>query len=163
MKLRAGIGALLVLFLLAPALVAAETAAGIVTRVYDGDTVEVAGIGRIRLLGIDTPEHEASERDRFYLRWQIPPAKLRSIAREARRLNRQLAEGESVTLEYRPGDVDPYGRRLAYLFLPDGRMLNLLLLQKGLATTFRRYDFERKREFLAAEEHARTAGIGLWE
>ena len=29
---------------------------GIVTNVVDGDTVDVAGVGRIRVIGIDTPE-----------------------------------------------------------------------------------------------------------
>ena len=29
---------------------------GIVTNVVDGDTVDVEGVGRIRVIGIDTPE-----------------------------------------------------------------------------------------------------------
>ena len=31
-------------------------AAGVVVRVIDGDTIEVEGLGRVRLLGVDSPE-----------------------------------------------------------------------------------------------------------
>ena len=41
-------------------------------------------------------------------------------------------------------------------------MLNLLLLKKGLATVFRRYDFIYKKDFLKAEKKARKKRLGLW-
>jgi len=42
-------------------------------------------------------------------------------------------------------------------------MLNRVLLQKGLATVFRRYDFQYKKDFLEAEIKARNGKLGLWE
>jgi len=61
--------AALLLCLLLPTLAAAETLSGRVKWIYDGDSIEVAGIGTVRLLGIDAPEHKASQRDRYYQRW----------------------------------------------------------------------------------------------
>ena len=138
---------------------------GRVTYVYDGDTVKVSGVGKVRLLGIDTPEHEASGRDYFYRRFGISPATLRAISRDARITVGDLARGREVRLETEDaGDSrDRHGRLLAYLYLPDGRLLNRELLERGLATVYRRFDFRLKSEFLAAEDHARRQGIGLWK
>jgi len=141
----------------------AETFSGTVTRIFDGDTVEIETLGKLRLLGIDTPEREDSNRDKFYQRWHIPPRRLRAIHRQARQFNQQALKGKKVTIEYDKGNRDPYDRLLAYLYLPDGRMLNRLLIEMGLATVFRRYDFSRRREFLQTEKEAREKRIGLWE
>ncbi|RME39217.1 MAG: thermonuclease family protein, partial [Deltaproteobacteria bacterium] len=57
---------LLFVLLLAGQVLADPT--GRVSWIYDGDTLKVEGIGKVRLLGIDAPEHEDSYRDRFYRR-----------------------------------------------------------------------------------------------
>ena len=59
-----------------------------------------------------------------------------------------------------PGD---YGRLLAYVYLPDGRLLNRMLLEQGLAAVYRKFTFRMKTDFLTAEQQARQAGIGLWK
>ncbi|MEJ2700672.1 MAG: thermonuclease family protein, partial [Desulfuromonadales bacterium] len=58
---------------------------------------------------------------------------------------------------------DRYGRLLAYVVLPDGRMLNRLLLEKGYAAVYRRFDFRLKQDFLRAEADARRRQVGLWQ
>ena len=152
---------LLFVLLVSPAL--AKELTGKVLWIYDGDTIKVENIGKVRLIGIDTPETKASPRDRFYSRdFQIKPRKLRQIARQAKNYNIQHVKGEKVKLELDQTKRDKYNRLLAYVYLPDGEMLNLLLLKKGLASVFRRYDFSYKKKFLKAEKKARKKRRGLW-
>jgi micrococcal nuclease len=154
---------LLLLLLAAVPLRAAERPLrGEVTWVHDGDTLEVAGVGRVRLLGIDTPEKEAGERDRTFRRLGANPRSLQRISGEALRFNIAAARGKTVVLEMGREPRDRYGRLLAYVVLPDGRLLNRLLLEEGLAVVYRRFDFARKAEFLAAEAEAKRRGVGLW-
>ncbi len=58
---------------------------------------------------------------------------------------------------------DRYNRLLAYVYLPDGRLLNQLLLEKGFAVVYRRFDFELKSNFLTAEARARDKKRGIWQ
>jgi len=157
---RAFLAALLLLTLAATA--GAEELRGRVEWVYDGDTIRVAGIGRVRLLGIDTPEREASGKDRFFVRLGGSGKGLRRIAGEALSFNIEQVKGREVRLTTDREERDVYGRLLAYVTLPDGRLLNRLLLEKGYAVVYRRFDFARKGEFLAAEEEAKRQGTGLW-
>ncbi|SDM32531.1 micrococcal nuclease [Geoalkalibacter ferrihydriticus] len=156
------IAILALLFGLALNACAGETQ-GRVSWIYDGDTIEVEGLGRVRLLGIDTPEGHDSERDLFYQRrFGIPPAHLRKIADEARRFNIRQVKGRVVTLRFEGERRDTYGRLRAYVTLPDGRNLNRLLVEEGLAAVYRRIDFSLKEDFLQSEEQARRRGNGLW-
>ncbi len=155
--------ALVVLLLvLAGAALAAEPT-GLVTWIYDGDTIEVAGFGRVRLLGIDTPEREASERDAFLLRQGVPEPVLRRIARQALEFTIAEAKGRRVTLTFDGDRRDRHGRLLAYVTLPDGRLLNRVLVEQGLAVVYRRFAFGRKDDFLQAEAVAHHLGVGLWQ
>ena len=61
------------------------------------------------------------------------------------------------------GDTDRYGRRHAYVFLADGRSLQIVLLAGGLARARWLPDESGCFPvFLAAEEGARAAHRGLW-
>lgn len=140
-----------------------STLFGRVSFVYDGDTIEVDRVGRVRLLGIDAPESEASERDVYYQRrFRVQPPRLRATARQARALVTRYAHNQLVRLEFDREKKDRYGRSLAYVYLPDGRLLNLVLLEEGLATVFRRADFRLKKQFFATERQARRQQRGLW-
>ncbi|MCK4501665.1 MAG: thermonuclease family protein [Desulfuromonadales bacterium] len=142
----------------------AATLNGRVSWIYDGDTIKVEGIGKVRLLGIDTPEYKESPRDRFYSKnFQIKPKRLRLISRQAKKYNVDHVKGHWVRLELDQSQKDKYDRVLAYVFLPNGDMLNQVLLEKGLATVFRRYDFRYKKTFISAEKKARQQKLGLWE
>jgi micrococcal nuclease len=132
---------------------AAET--GPVTRVFDGDTIEVrlaGGAARVRLIGVDTPESGRQDRVAEY------------FAEQATAYTRGLAAERRVRLESDPeGDTrDRYGRLLRYVYLPDGRMLNALILSEGYGHALTRYPFSRLDEFRALEREARQAGRGLW-
>ena len=152
-----------ILLMLFAALVHSADLNGRVSWVYDGDTLLVEPIGKVRLIGIDTPEYQDSSRDRFYTqRFHIPPEKLRRIAGQAKKFAIETVKGKNVRLELTAERYDKHGRTLAYVYLEDGEMLNRLLLEKGLATVFRRYNFKEKQTFLEHEQKARRAKVGLW-
>jgi micrococcal nuclease len=123
----------------------------------------VAGVGKVRLLGIDTPEREASEKDRFFVKLGGNGKVLRHIAGEALKFSMAQVKGKEVRLTLDHEQRDAYGRLLAYVTLPDGRLLNRLLLERGYAVVYRRFDFRLKEEFLAVEEQARRKKVGLWK
>lgn len=122
-----------------------------VVRVVDGDTIWVPPQERVRLIGIDTPEVD----------WYGGEAEC--YGEEAGLFLRRLLEDERVRLEYDEELVDPYGRTLAYVYLEDGRMVNLVLVRQGFAvvTIFEPNDRHRAR-LHSAEREARSAGRGLW-
>jgi micrococcal nuclease len=153
----------LLFLVLSATLLHATEVKGRVTWIYDGDTLEVEKIGKVRLIGIDTPEYKASKRDNYYSKnHDIEADKLREISRQAKRFNIENAKGKRVRLVTGKNERDKHGRLLVYLYLPGGDMLNRLLLKKGLATVFRRYDFRYKKEFLKLEQKARHKKRGLW-
>lgn len=123
--------------------------AAIVTRNTDGDTFWLSGIGKVRIIGVDTPEVFGSSE---------------CFGRAASGfVKRLLPPGTHVT--YRLG-VDPrdrYGRALAYVWLADGRMFNALLAERGYATPMTiPPNVEYADRFVAAARRAREAGRGLW-
>jgi micrococcal nuclease len=141
---------------------AAAEVRGRVSWVYDGDTVKVDGVGKVRLLGIDTPEKTVSERDKTFRRAGIAAKQLRRGAKRATDFLRRHAKGQIVTLTFDRDKKDHYGRTLAYVTLADGRMLNRELLREGLACVYRRFEFRLKDDFLRVEAAAQGAGRGLW-
>jgi len=137
---------------------------GRVLWIYDGDTLKVEKLGKVRLLGIDTPEYKASPRDHFYMQsFNIEAKKLREIAWQGKKYLISNVKGKRVRLELDHTQKDKYNRLLAYVYLPDGKMLNRTLLKKGLATVFRRYDFQYKKDFLITEKKAQKKKLRLWE
>lgn len=136
---------------------------GRVSWVYDGDTVKVEGVGKVRLIGIDAPEKEASERDKTFRRAGVNPRKLRPEAKRATDYLIRNVKGKIVTLTFDRVKTDRHGRTLAYLTLPDGRLLNRELLREGLACVYRRFDFRWKDDFIQTEAAAQSAGRGLWQ
>jgi micrococcal nuclease len=152
-------------FALAPSAIAGDrpdSAFGTVSWVYDGDTLEIDPFGKVRLVGIDTPEQKSSMRDRYLTRQGVPEKRLRAIYRVARQYTIRSAKGQRVTLTFDRERRDRYGRLLAYLTLPNGQLLNRQLLKRGLAVVYRRFDFRLKADFLTAERAARDAQRGLW-
>lgn len=86
-----------------------------VTRVIDGDTIELTGGERVRYIGIDTPESGEAG----------------FTAATAR--NAELVEGKTVTLDVCEEDsLDPFGRTLAYVIV-GSTVVNEVLLREALA------------------------------
>lgn len=102
---------------------------GVVTKVPDGDTIEITSLERIpfgvdkvstrsiRLLGINTPEVG------------MPNNK------EAKMVLERLVSGKKVNLEYDSPQNDKYGRILAWVWL-DGKLINQEMIKTGFAVPF---------------------------
>ena len=59
-------------------------------------------------------------------------------------------------------DIDRYDRKLRYVFFKD-KLINVEIIQQGLATTFMLDELEYKDKFESAEKFARNSEIGLWK
>jgi micrococcal nuclease len=141
--------------------------AATVVRVVDGDTVVVL-LGRheevVRLIGVDTPEvHESPKLEREAERRGQDRALIQALGVRATGFTQAHLLARSVSVE---GDVeayDRYGRRLAYLWLPDGTLFNAELLRAGYARVLTiPPNVKYAEHFLALERRARTDGRGLW-
>jgi micrococcal nuclease len=138
------------------ALVSAESIVGgqrsdpmLVRFVLDGDTIDVQGIGRVRLLGIDAPEIGAG------FDTAAP------FAVEARNRLADLVANRWVRLEYDVTTRDAYDRRLAYVLI-DVRCVNEILVREGLARVSARLPLKRLAELKRAEAEARASRRGMW-
>lgn len=134
-----------------------------VQRVIDGDTFICSG-QKVRLTGVDTPESQENPRAHRQARTLGDISTVLELGRKARTFSQSLLPpGTVVRLEFDVQKRDKYGRLLAYVWLPDGRMLNEVLLEEGYAVLLTippnvKY-VERFRE---AQRRAREAGKGLW-
>jgi micrococcal nuclease len=122
----------------------------LVRYVIDGDTIDVATIGRVRLLGVDAPEVG---------RGFDTPAPFAAAAR-ARLI--ALVLRRWVRLEYDGARTDTYNRRLAYVFSEDGQFVNVVLVREGLARVSARAPLIRLRELQRAQAEAQTSRRGMW-
>jgi micrococcal nuclease len=122
----------------------------LVTRVFDGDTIDAAGVGRVRLLGIDAPELGG--------RFEGPAP----FALEARERLQGLVLNRWVRLECDGPRRDDYGRRLAYALLETRALVNAWLVREGLARVFARTRLRRWDELRRAEEEAQASRRGMW-
>ena len=122
----------------------------LVRYVIDGDTIEVATVGRVRLLGIDAPEIG---------RGFDTPA---PYGREARARLSSLLLHRFVRLEQDGAAKDVYHRHLAYVFTEDGQFVNAVLVREGLARVSARTPLARLHELQRAETEARASRRGIW-
>ncbi len=145
---------------------AAVASSGVVGFVYDGDTVQMAGGGKVRLLGVDCMdshnERRAAGQAAYY---GMPIERVRYWSQKATEFTIQQLKGKRVVLHQGPQQKDDYGRVLAYLHMrtEEGeRDFNLWMLQRGLATAYRAFAHPRRPEYLDAETEARSERRGLW-
>jgi micrococcal nuclease len=138
-------------------------------KVVDGDTLDVLVDGRkrrIRLIGVDTSElHESDKLIRDAKRSSCTEAELQELGAQATQfVLRLLSPGDSVRLEYSHRRYDDYQRILAFVWLPDGRLLNELLLCEGYAQALLHYVFrsDYRVRFQQCGQQAQAASKGLW-
>lgn len=154
-----------------PEVSAGEARHATVTRVVDGDTMEVRFADgeedTVRLIGVDTPETRLGDvspeeyegipdtqaaRDHLY-NWGQQADQYATTGLEGREV-RVVIDGEGD----RRGS---FGRLLAYIYVGEENF-NLRLLEEGYA---RMYDssFSLRDDFDSAESEARTNNVGLWD
>jgi micrococcal nuclease len=137
-----------------------------VTRVVDGDTIEVditgrtegpgagqAEIGRnydLRFLGIDTPESVK------------PNSPVECFGHEASAATKALLDGQEVRLVKDVEETDQYDRLLRYVYIGD-EMANARLVVNGYASVFTYPPNVRHADlFVQLQREARDADRGLW-
>lgn len=127
-----------------------------VVKVIDGDTLTI-NMNRenvtIRLIGIDTPESVD------------PRTPVQCFGKEASEKARQILSGTSVRIEGDPsqGELDKYGRILAYAFLPSGMNVAEYLIIEGYGHEYTyNLPYKYQEDFKAAEQKAREEKRGLW-
>jgi micrococcal nuclease len=123
-----------------------ETSPCTVARITDGDGIECSGIGRVRLIGIDTPE-----------RSQGPFGRQAAAA-----LAGLIPVGTQAQVEQDVDARDQYGRLLAYVWV--GRsMINWRMVREGWAVLLTYQPNVQYVDWLIdAERRAREEGRGLW-
>jgi len=128
-----------------------------VTRVIDGDTIELETGQKVRYIGINTPE-------------TVDPRKTTEcFGLESSQKNKELVEGKTVRLEKDVSETDKYGRLLRYVYLMPGNVgsdqifVNDYLVRQGFAyeSTYPP-DVKYQNQFTSAQQEAMSKNIGLW-
>lgn len=127
----------------------------LVTKVIDGDTIQIEGNITIRLIGIDTPETKDPRRP------------VGCFGKEASNETKSLIDGKMVILEKDISDTDKYGRLLRYIYLPldKDKMLfvNDYLVREGYALVLTYPpDVKYNDQLREAETQAKLEKRGLW-
>lgn len=112
-----------------------------ITRVIDGDTIVIDSNETIRFLNVNAPEKNE------------PNSNLSKIF---------LSQYLNKTLRFEFVEKDKYNRSLARIYSENGEYLNLLLIEKGLASKFL-VDEKELKEFSEAEEKAINNELGIWK
>lgn len=128
-------------------------------RVVDGDTAwfefEIDGVltaNSVRLLNVDTPE-------------TVHPNKpVQHYGPEASAFTTDQLLGKTVWLEFDKRQTDLYGRFLAFVWLEDGTLFNLRLVELGYGEALvirpnRKYE----DYFWTAHKEAHDKSLGLWK
>jgi micrococcal nuclease len=127
----------------------------LVSRVIDGDTIEIEGGTKVRLIGIDTPE-------------MFKKGETECFGEEAKNYLEDLVSGKMVKLDKDISDTDRYGRLLRYAYTDfsdesDAIFINDILVRNGYARTSTfPPDVKNKDTFLESEKYARDNYLGLW-
>lgn len=109
----------------------------LVTKVTGGDSIVVASIGSVGLLGVEASSAKARER-------------LESLV--VRRW---------IRLEFE-NDTPRVSRRRAYVMLETGEFVNATLVREGLARVAQRGQFSRRGELERAQAEAQRFRRGMW-
>ncbi|WP_457621567.1 thermonuclease family protein [Persephonella sp.] len=157
-----------------------------VIRVIDGDTIvvsvpEVMFNKRkklknlrftVRLIGIDTPESKPNRRSKIQSEHSKKDVKtIIQLGKEAKAFTQNILRKsgkkrafKTVFLEFDVQPQDRYGRLLAYVWLPDGKMLNEVIICSGYAYPLTvPPNVKYKDTFLKCFKEARKNQRGLWK
>ena len=122
-----------------------------VKHVFDGDTILIETGEHVRYLGIDAPEcGHGGEPNEF-------------MALESSHFNRSAVSKGRVRLEFDQERKDHHGRLLAYVYLEEGEMVNVLLVRRGLARVFAvKPNLGHFQLLLDSQRAAIREKIGVW-
>jgi len=133
-----------------------EEQQGVVTAVYDGDTIRVKLEGGeseiVRFIGVNAPELAERRKE------------VRFLALMSKRFAFYHLYRERVRLVFDWERRDKYDRLLAFVFTEKG-FFNEFILREGFASVFLKYPFRAdfKRRLETAAKDARREGRGFWQ
>lgn len=144
-----------------------NTEQAIVSRVVDGDTIEVTFdkdyitsksnfklVEKVRLIGINSPESVDPRRP------------VECMGKEASAYLKSILVNQSVLLssDYSQTERDKYGRLLRYVYVPTLNLfINQMMIEKGYAYEYTYKDpYFFQTAFKRAEVGAQLQKIGLW-
>src|SRR3989344_3386179 len=118
----------------------------LVTKIVDGDTADLQGLGRVRFSGINTPEKGVC----YY--------------KEAKEKLTEMILNKDVYAEKDRSDKDKYDRYLRYIYVND-TLVNGVLVEGGYARVFDKYkkDTGRYEQLKKLEEIAVENKLGVWD
>lgn len=126
-----------------------------VSRVIDGDTIELTDRRKVRYIGIDTPESVD------------PRQPVACFGKEATEKNREFVLGKEIEMEKDVSETDRFGRLLRYVYVKIGEtemMVNEGLVREGYAhAASYPPDVKHQEKLRAAEVEAREVERGLWQ
>ena len=141
-----------------------------VEKVNDGDGLIVKDLNgkykeEIRFLGIDAPESKQcrkliqDERETH-----LPTQLLLMLGRLSLNfLIELIPPGTKLTVKTESKDpLDIYGRTLAYVYLPDGRCVNEILVSEGYAKPYSRYYCNELTNYQVLNMKAKKERKGLY-
>jgi endonuclease YncB( thermonuclease family) len=149
-----------------------RTMRGTVTKVFDGDTIEVGGERVVRFIGIDAPEKSRSEKLRRDARETgMSPLRIVEQGEEAKAWLDRLIGGETVELEMDP-DVDrtdKYDRTLAHVWTIDehgekGFLVSRMIVSHGHAlptSDDHRYASQMEKAWEMAQREGLAENLGV--
>jgi len=139
-----------------------------VVDVIDGDTIDVllpnGSVGRIRLLGVDTPETRP-DMNRINEYDNITDTEALTVwGEKAEEFAKSWLENQTIYIQFdkEAGLYGYYGRLLAYIYTLNGKDFNAELLRRGYARVYVEGNFSKKEEYLEIEKMAMENKTGLW-
>ena len=118
----------------------------LVTKVIDGDTIDIETGERVRLICIDTPEYD----EEGY--------------KDAKEYVEDLILNKKVRLEKDVSETGKYGRLVRYVYLEDGTFVNELIVKQGYGKVYwYKPNITLCPIIQKAEDEAKEKGLGIWE
>ncbi len=126
-----------------------------VTKVTDGDTIELSTGQKIRYIGIDAPETKH------------PTKGVQCFGKEASAINKELVQGKEILVTKDFSETDRYGRLLRFVYIKHASdsalFVNNYLVEQGFAhaSSFPP-DIAKNDDFNEAQQYAQKNNKGLW-
>jgi micrococcal nuclease len=126
-----------------------------VTRILRADTIEVDGVGAVRMIGVETPDGK-TPRDIYAAHGQNALNFVeKSLLNQEVRLDFDAANAAR-------NNKDEAGQTLAYVYLRDGTLINAEIVKQGLGFVHTTEEFKLSDSFRAQEREAMQAMRGVW-
>lgn len=121
-----------------------------VTRILRGDTIEVDGVGPVRMVGVETPDGKS------------PREIYASHGQNALNFVEKTLLNQDVRLEMDGRDKDESGQTPAYVYTRDGTLINSEIIRLGLGFVRAIDQFKLSDSFRAQERDAMQSMRGVW-